>query len=128
MAICCLHAVRQSRGSHVLTRICCACAHLSQIDGSLRVTECDSLTSLVGLNHLRHIGHNLELFRNDRLVSLEGLDALREVVGHIHIVGNAALINLTALASLRCHGGVAAATDIDVPAWLENKPTCESLV
>ena len=65
-------------------------ANLTSIDGSLRIYDCNSLSSLSGLEGLTSMDGHIFIFRNLNLESLQGIQHIDPET--IHATGNAAII------------------------------------
>eukprot|EP01137_Pigoraptor_chileana_P031234 Opistho-2@18754 len=88
---------------------------INSISGSLRVTGCRDLTSLVGFNSLQTVGW-LDVSSNPALVSLQGLNSLRTVDGNLTLSANVALTSIDGLGSLVSVGKtLTIATNIKLP-------------
>lgn len=61
---------------------------VTRVNGTLRVTRCDSLDSLKGLKSIKYIRNTLEIRGNNLLTSLQGLNNLDSIGGSLRIVSN----------------------------------------
>ncbi len=73
---------------------------ISHIEGSLRIKDNPSLSSLEGLNNLISVGNGLHIVRNDSLTNLEGLNNLTSVGVDMAIRLNPSLTSLEGFNSL----------------------------
>jgi hypothetical protein len=78
---------------------------LTEIGGSLEISDVDRLGSIEPLGALKSVGGGLELRDLPLLKSLDGLGALESIGGDLAIVSNDKLADLKALRSLAVVGG-----------------------
>lgn len=80
--------------------------NLKEIETNLTIESCDLLTNISHLSNLLLVGNNIIIHQNEALISLNGLSGINSINGHLSIFQNQALTSLNNLNNLTSIGGL----------------------
>lgn len=78
---------------------------ITQVNGNMKVSNCDSLESLEGLHNINMIGGDLDVEYNPVLTNINAFSNLEELGGELYFFDNPSLISLNGLEGLTAING-----------------------